>query len=125
MADLEKLAQELTSLDVNQLVAFKKILKDKHGLEEPTAVVASVVEEVKEKVAEKTEFKVLLTKVSEVTAEKLNAVKVVNKILNVGLKAAMDLIKEPPVILKEVASKEEAETIRAEFAALNAEIELK
>lgn len=105
--------------------AENKVLKDKYGLEEPVAVIATapIVEEAV-KVVEKTEFKVVLVKASEETKEKLNAVKVVNRLLGVGLKEAMELTKNPPVILNEKASKEEAEAIRSEFAALNAVVEL-
>lgn len=124
MVKVEKLADDLAALNVAELQHLKNYLKEKYGLEETVAVAAPVIAEVA-KVDEQKEFKVLLTKVSEVSAEKLNAVKVVNRLLNVGLKAAMDLIKEPPVILNEKASKEEAEAIRAEFAALNATVELK
>lgn len=125
MVDINKFADDLVSLNVTELQQLKKVLKDKYGLEETIAVAAAPVVAEVAKVEEQTDFKVLLTKVSEVTTEKLSAVKIVNRILAVGLKSAMDLCKEPPVVLKEKASKEEAESIKAEFAALNAIVELK
>jgi large subunit ribosomal protein L7/L12 len=126
MVDVEKFADELVKLSVVELIDLKKVLKEKYGLEINEAMATTKTEEkTVEVVEEKTSFTVKLIKVSEVTSEKLNAVKVVNRILdNIGLKAAMDLIKEPPVLLKEGISKTDAETIRAEFNALNAVVEL-
>lgn len=125
MVKVEKLADDLAALNVSELQHLKKYLKEKYGLEETVAVAAAPAVAEVAKVEEQTEFRVLLTGVSDVTSEKLGAVKIVNRMLNVGLKPAMDLIKEPPVILNERASKIEAEAIKAEFNALNATIELK
>lgn len=126
LVEIERFAAELVSLDVTDLTALAKVLKEKYGLEATQAVMAvKDVEPEAEQIEEKTSFTVKLIKVSEVTSEKLNTVKEVNKILVVGLQAAMTLIKEQlPLILKENISKVEAEEIKSIFNTLNAEIEL-
>ena len=126
LVEIERFAAELVSLDVTDLTALAKVLKEKYGLEATQAVMAvKDVEPEAEQIEEKTSFTVKLIKVSEVTSEKLNTVKEVNKILVVGLQAAMVLIKEQlPLILKENISKVEAEEIKSIFNILNAEIEL-
>ena len=126
LVEIERFAAELVSLDVTDLTALAKVLKEKYGLEATQAVMAvKDVEPEAEQIEEKTSFTVKLIKVSEVTSEKLNTVKEVNKILVVGLQAAMALIKEQlPLILKENISKVEAEEIKSIFNILNAEIEL-
>ena len=126
LVEIERFAAELVSLDVTDLTALAKVLKEKYGLEATQAVMAvKDVEPEAEQIEEKTSFTVKLIKVSEVTSEKLNTVKEVNKILVVGLQAAMVLIKEQlPLILKENISKVEAEEIKSIFNTLNAEIEL-
>ena len=126
LVEIERFAAELVSLDVTDLTALAKVLKEKYGLEATQAVMAvKDVEPEAEQIEEKTSFTVKLIKVSEVTSEKLNTVKEVNKILVVGLQAAMVLIKEHlPLILKENISKVEAEEIKSIFNTLNAEIEL-
>jgi ribosomal protein L7/L12 len=123
--DIEKFADDLTSLDVKQLQELKKVLKEKYGLEETVAVsvVAPIVEKV-EKVVEKSHVDITLVKVSEVSAEKLNAVKAINKLTNAGLKGSMDLTKILPSTLAKGIVRADAETFKAELAILNCEIEL-
>jgi|WetSurMetagenome_2_1015567.scaffolds.fasta_scaffold255255_3 large subunit ribosomal protein L7/L12 len=123
MTNVEQFADQLVTLDVKQLIELKKVLKDKYGLEETVAVTTTIIEE-KPIVEEKTHFNVRIIKVSEITAEKLNSVKVINKILECGLKTANDMIKVLPVILKENVPKMEAESIKSELGVLNAIVEL-
>jgi len=124
--NVEKVAEDLTSLTIKELIELKKVLKDKYGIEyEPVTVVNSVVEkEPEKKVEEKTEFDIKLTRVSEVTKERLDAVKLVNQLTNVGLKEAMNLVKSLPSILKEKVPKLQAEEFKSKLVALNAEVEL-
>ena len=71
---------------------------------------------------EKTEFEVVL---KEVGAKKINVIKVVREVTNLGLKEAKDLVDGAPKTLKEGVSKEEAETIKKKFAEAGATIEIK
>lgn len=123
--DIEKFADDLVSLDVKQLQTLKKVLKDKYGLEEtiPVAAPAAVKEE-PVKIVEKSHVNINLTKVSEVVSEKLNAVKVINRLINVGLKPAMDLTKQLPSLISENVVRADAEQFKTEMAALNCEVEL-
>lgn len=123
--DVEKLADDLAGLTTAELSNLIKILKDKYHLEASThaPIKEEKEEEVKEEV-KKTSFNVVLVKTSDVTTERLGAVKIVNRIMNVGLKAANDLTKELPVTIMENIPTEEAESIKAEFAAFNAVITL-
>lgn len=125
MKDITKLVDELANLTMVELLEFKKILKEKYGIEESAPIIATtaVVEE-PVKPEEKTSFNVKLMSVSEVSAEKLNAVKIVNSITNLGLKEAMAFTKNLPGILKENVSKTEGEEIISQLAALNAVVEL-
>lgn len=123
MTPIEILADSLVKLNVTELQELKKVLKDKYGLEEAIPIIATPTIQAT-KVEEKTIFDVLLKSVSTVTTEKLTAVKIVNKLTQVGLKIAMEMTKSLPVKLKEKVSKEEAEAIKAEFAILNCEVEL-
>jgi ribosomal protein L7/L12 len=122
---IEQHADELVKLSVTDLIELKKVLKDKYGLEINEALSVALKEEIEEVKEEKTSFKVSLTKVSEETSKKLNAVKEVNRILNVGLKQAMEMVKTSlPVVLNENASNIEAQEIKTTFAAFEAEVEL-
>jgi large subunit ribosomal protein L7/L12 len=121
MVDVDKVAEGLVALNVTELIALKKVLKDKYGIEEPIPVTATVIAEEAKVVEEKTEFNVVLQSIGS-GADKLNAVKEINKFNNVGLKQAMELTKSFPSLLKERVSKADAESIKSSLAALNAEI---
>jgi large subunit ribosomal protein L7/L12 len=71
---------------------------------------------------EKTEFNVSLT---DVGANKINVIKVVREITNLGLKEAKELVDKVPGLLKENVSKEEAETIKKKFDEVGAKVEVK
>ena len=71
---------------------------------------------------EKTEFNVILTAVG---ANKINVIKAVREVTNLGLKEAKDLVDGAPKPVKEGVSKDEAETIRKKFADAGATVEVK
>ena len=71
---------------------------------------------------EKTEFDVVL---ADVGANKINVIKEVRAITNLGLKEAKDLVEGAPKTVKEGATKEEAEAIKAKLEAAGAKVELK
>ena len=70
---------------------------------------------------EKTEFSVVLT---EVGANKINVIKEVRAITNLGLKEAKDLVEGAPKTVKEDATKEEAEELKKKLEAAGAKVEL-
>ena len=113
--------KELTVLELNDLV---KACEEEFGVSAAAGVVvaaagagaAAAAEE------EKTEFNVELTEVGE---NKVKVIKVVREITGLGLKEAKDLVDGAPKMIKENASKEEAEEIKAKVEAEGAKVTLK
>jgi large subunit ribosomal protein L7/L12 len=71
---------------------------------------------------EKTDFTVTLTDIGD---KKINVIKVVREVTNLGLKEAKDLVESAPKPIKEGVPKEEAETIRKKFEEVGAKVEIK
>lgn len=121
MADLAKLVDELSALTVMEAADLSKMLEEKWGVSAAAAVAvagaagAAAAEE-------KTEFDVIL---AEAGANKINVIKEIRAITNLGLKEAKDLVDGAPKTVKEGASKEEAEAIKAKLEAAGAKVELK
>ena len=113
--------EKLTVLELNELV---KALEEKFGVSAAAAVVAAPAgAAAAAPVEEKTEFDVVL---KDAGAEKIKVIKVVREVIaGLGLKEAKDLVEATPKTIKEGASKEEAEKIKAKFAEVGAVIEIK
>ena len=112
----------MTVKEVSELAA---VLKDKYGIEPAAAAVAVAAAPADgggAAAAEKTEFDVLLKSGG---ANKLNVIKEVKNILNLGLKEAKDLVDGAPSMLKQGVSKEEANSLKEALTAAGAEIEVK
>ena len=125
MADLSAIAEQLVGLTVKEVSELKDILKDQYGIEPAAAAVAVAAGPAAgggEAAVEQTEFDVMLNSAG---AGKLKVVKEVKSLLGVGLKEAKDLVDSAPAVIKEGASKEEAESIKAALEAAGAEVELK
>jgi large subunit ribosomal protein L7/L12 len=118
-----KKIDSMTVLELNELV---KKLEEHYGVSAaafaaapaaaPAAGAAAAAAE------EKTEFTLVLKDVGD---KKINVIKVVREVTNLGLKEAKDLVDGAPKTLKEGVSKEEAETIKKKFAEAGATIEVK
>jgi large subunit ribosomal protein L7/L12 len=124
MADIKKLAEELVNLTVKEVNELAQILKDEYGIEPAAAVaVAAPAAGGNEVVVEeKTEFNVVLTSAG---GNKLQIVKLVKELTGLGLKEAKELVDKAPAAIKENASKDEAESIKAKLVEAGAEVELK
>jgi large subunit ribosomal protein L7/L12 len=125
MADLKSLADQLVNLSVKDVNELAKILKDEYGIEPAAAaavVSAAPAGAAAPAAAEKTEFDVIMTSAG---AAKLNVIKEVKNILNLGLKEAKDLVDGAPATLKTGVSKDEANTIKAALETAGAQIEIK
>lgn len=125
MADLKKLAEELVNLTVKDVNELANILKDEYGIEPAAAAVAVAGPAAgagESAAAEKTEFNVMLTSAG---GAKLQIVKLVKELTGLGLKEAKALVDSAPAAVKEGASKEEAETLKAKLEEAGAEVELK
>ena len=123
MADLAKLVDELSALTVMEAAELSKMLEEKWGVSAAAAVaVAGAAGAGAAAAEEKTEFDVIL---AEAGANKINVIKEIRAITNLGLKEAKDLVDGAPKTIKEGASKEEAEAIKAKLEAAGAKVELK
>ena len=127
MADLEKLAEELSALTVIEAAELSKMLEEKWGVSAaaPVAVAAAPgaaggdaggAEE------EKTEFDVVLAAAGD---KKINVIKEVRAITGLGLKEAKDLVEGAPKPVKEGVAKDEAEELKKKLEEAGATVELK
>ena len=118
-AELIDAIKELTVLELNDLV---KACEEEFGVSAAAGVVVAAAGAGAAAEEEKTEFNVELT---EVGSEKVKVIKVVREITGLGLKEAKDLVDGAPKMLKEGASKEEAEEIKKKVEEVGAKVTLK
>ncbi|MBQ7678431.1 MAG: 50S ribosomal protein L7/L12 [Butyrivibrio sp.] len=111
--------KELTVLELNDLV---KACEEEFGVSAAAGVVVAAAGPAGAAEEEKTEFNVELT---EVGPNKVKVIKVVREITGLGLKEAKDLVDNAPKMIKEGASKEESEDIKAKVEAEGAKVTLK
>jgi large subunit ribosomal protein L7/L12 len=125
MADLEAIAENLSSLTVMEAAELVKMLEDKWGVSAaaPVAVAAGVPAAGAAPAAEEqTEFEVVL---KEVGGKKINVIKAVREVTSLGLKEAKEVVDGAPKTVKEGVTKEEAEEIKKKFEAEGATVEIK
>ena len=119
-AEIIDAIKELTVLELNDLV---KACEEELGVSAAAGVVvAAAAGDAAAAGEEKTEFDVELT---EVGAEKVKVIKVVREQTGLGLKEAKDLVDNAPKIIKEGASKDEAEAIKKSLEEVGAKATLK
>ena len=109
----------LTVLELNDLV---KACEEEFGVSAAAGVVVAAAGAAGGAADEKTEFDVELTSFGE---KKMEVIKTAKNVLGLGLKDAKDLLESAPKVVKEGASKEEAEELKAKFEEAGAEITLK
>ena len=109
----------LSVLELNDLV---KACEEEFGVSAAAGVVVAAGAGAGEAAEEKTEFDVELT---EVGGQKVKVIKVVREVTGLGLKEAKALVDEAPKVIKEGASKAEAEEIKTKLEAEGAEVNLK
>lgn len=124
MANVTKLAEELVNLTVKEVKELADVLKDTYGIEPAAAVAVAGPAAAAGAVAEaaQTEFTVFLNAAG---GQKLGVVKLVKELTGLGLKEAKDLVDGAPVAIKEGASKDEAEDMKAKLEEAGADVELK
>ena len=124
MADLEKIAEDLSSLTVLEAADLAKLLEEKWGVSAsaPVAVAASAGGEVAAVAEAKTEFNIMLTVVGE---KKINVIKEVRSVTGLGLKEAKDLVEAAPSLVKESVSETEANEIKGKLEEAGATVEVK
>jgi large subunit ribosomal protein L7/L12 len=123
MADLGKIVDELSTLTVMEAAELSKLLEDKWGVSAAAAVaVAAPAGGGAAAAEEKTSFDVELTAIGE---SKISVIKEVRAITSLGLKEAKDLVEAAPKVVKEGASKDEAEEIKKKLEEAGATVVLK
>ena len=125
MADLEKIAEDLSGLTVMEAAELAKLLEDKWGVSAaaPVAVAAAPgAAGGAEAAAEKDEFDVILTAAGD---KKINVIKEVRAITGLGLKEAKELVEGAPKAVKEGAPKDEAAKLKEQLEGAGATVELK
>ena len=118
-AEFIEAIKELSVLELNELV---KACEEEFGVSAAAGVVVAAAGAGAAAAEEKTEFDVELT---EVGPNKVKVIKVVREVTGLGLKEAKDVVDGAPKVLKEGASKEEAEDIKAKLEAEGAKVTLK
>ena len=117
------IVEELKVLTVLELSELVKAVEEEFGVSAAAAVaVAAPVVGGADAAAEKTEFDVELT---EVGAEKIKVIKAVREVTGLGLAEAKAVVDGAPKVLKEAASKEDAESIKAKLEEVGAKVTLK
>src|SRR6202166_4884603 len=118
MADLQKLAEELSGLTVLEAAELSKLLEEKWGVSAAAPVAAAAAAPVEEQ----TEFTVILTAAGD---KKINVIKEVRTITGLGLKEAKDLVEGAPKAVKESVGKDEVAKIKKMLEDAGATVEVK
>jgi large subunit ribosomal protein L7/L12 len=125
MADLAKVAEDLSALSVIEVVQLTKMLEEKWGVSAAAPIVVAAggaPAAPAEAAVEKTEFDVILAAIGE---KKINVIKEVRAITGLGLKEAKDLVEAAPKPVKEGINKEEAAKIRTQLEEAGASVEIR
>ena len=129
MADIQKIAEEISHLSLLEARDLVKVLEGKFGIKaaQPMAVAAMPVSGVGAGAEaappeEKTEFDVILTGFGD---KKIQVIKVVRELTGLGLKEAKDLVEGVPKPVKEGVSKEDAATMKKKIQEAGGTVEVK
>jgi len=126
-AKFKSIVEEISKMSVLDLSELVKVLEDKFGVSAaaPMAFAAmpgAASGEASAAAAEKTSFNVELTASGE---QKINVIKAIREVTQLSLKEAKDMVDGAPKVVKEGASKEEAETIKKKLEGAGATVTLK
>jgi large subunit ribosomal protein L7/L12 len=131
MADLNQLVEDLSALTVLEAAELKRMLEERWGVTAAAAApmmmaaapgAAGAAAAPAEEAEEQTEFNVIL---SDVGPEKINVIKVIRTITNLGLKEAKDLVESAPATVLEGVNKEVANDAKSKLEAVKAKVEVK
>ena len=124
MADIAKMIEDIKALNVMELADLVKAIEEEFGVTAaaPTVVAAGPVAAAADAAEEKSSFDVIL---AEAGAQKIQVIKAVREITGLGLAEAKGLVDGAPKAVKEGASKEDAEAIKAKLEEVGAKVELK
>ena len=125
---LQKILESIEQLTVLELAQLVKALEEKFGVSAQAAVAVAAAPGVAQAGAgaaageEKTTFQVILASAGD---KKINVIKEIRAVTNLGLKEAKDLVEAAPKLIKDNATKEEAAKIKALLEAAGAKVEIK
>ena len=128
MADINVIAEQIQGLSLLEAAQLVKVLEEKLGVSAAAATVAAAPAAggggaaAAPAAEEKTEFTVILTSAG---SNKINVIKAVREVTNLGLKEAKDLVDGAPKPIKEGVNKDEAEAIKKKFTEAGATVEVK
>lgn len=120
---VEKILDDISSLTVLEAAELKRMIEDRFGVTAlaPMAVAAPGAAAAPAAEEEKTEFTASLKAVGD---KKIQVIKALREVTNLGLKEAKDLVDSAPSVIKEAVSKEEAERIKAKLEQQGATVEV-
>ncbi len=124
MADLNEIAESLSSLTVMEAAELATLLEDKWGVSAaaPVAVAAGGAAAPGAEVEEQTEFEAVLISYGD---KKIQVIKEVRSITSLGLKEAKELVEGAPTTLKEGVPKDEAEAIKSKIEEAGGQCDVK
>lgn len=124
MADLMKLADDLSTLTVLEASELASMLEEKWGVSAAAPVAMAAAPAAGEAAAEEeqTEFTVMLASFGE---KKINVIKEVRVITGLGLKEAKDLVESAPKEIKEGVPKDEAQKVKEQLEGAGATVEIR
>ena len=121
MSKIEEMLETIDSLTVVELAELVKGIEEKYGVSAVAATAPAAGAVAGATTEEKSSFNVVL---KDAGANKIQVIKVVRDATGLGLKEAKDLVDGAPKTVKENASKEEAEELKAKFTEVGAVVEL-
>ena len=123
MADLNEIAESLSSLTIMEAADLAKLLEEKWGVSAAAPVaVAAAGGGAAEAAVEKDEFDVVLLSAGD---KKIQVIKEVRAITSLGLKEAKELVESAPKAIKEGVSKDEAEKIKEKIEGAGGQVDIK
>ncbi len=124
MADLNQIAESLSSLTIMEAADLAKLLEEKWGVSAaaPVAVAAAAGPGGAEAAVEKDEFDVVLIGIGD---KKIQVIKEVRAITSLGLKEAKELVESAPKAIKEGVSKDEGQKIKEKIEGAGGQVDIK
>ncbi len=121
-AKIQKLFDSIVELSIMEVVELVKKMEDELGVSAQAAVAVAAAAPAAAAAAEKTEFDVVLKSFGD---KKVDVIKVVRTITNLGLKEAKALVESAPAPVKEAVSKADADKFKKELEEVGAQVEIK
>jgi large subunit ribosomal protein L7/L12 len=123
MADLNQIAESLSSLTIMEAADLAKLLEEKWGVSAAAPVaVAAAAGPAADAAAEKDEFDVVLIGIGD---KKIQVIKEVRAITSLGLKEAKELVESAPKAIKEGIAKDEAQKIKEQIEGAGGQVDIK